>query len=346
MHSKHILLTCYTVILMCLVSCAPAKGNMYPLTPNYIRETKLYAELQRLTQLQPALVQNRIIGFSSHENLPIYALEIGKKQAKRQVLIIGQHHGDEVLGVNVSLAWAEKLLNGYKTDESIKNLLDKYRFWIVPTINPEGWRIVSSGQFQFKRKNNRDTDGNKKLDLRTDGVDLNRNYPVFWDIDPESNPESPYYKGTEPASENEVKSVVSLAQQQNFALAIFLHSSASGAYSEKLYLPAKGGDSTLYAQTKTLATIYAKAVKKDYATGTYEVHNGISSEVGNARNFFFHRLGTRAFLMEIGGINAKGQSIIHPGDKMLQKIVNKHLNALTKLFDRLDEVLGPIPPKP
>ena len=336
----------YAAILIILVSCAPARGNMYPLAPNYIREEKLYEELLRLTQLQPALAQIRIIGFSGKENIPIYALEIGKKQAKRQILIIGQHHGDEVLGVNVSLAWAEKLISGYAKDEQISKLLNNYRFWIIPTINPEGWRIVSSGQYQFKRKNNRDTDGNKKLDLRTDGVDLNRNYPVFWDIDPESNPQSPYYKGTEPASENEVKSIVSLAQQHNFALAIFLHSSASGAYSEKLYLPAKGGDTALYAQTKALATLYAKAVKKDYASGTYEVHDGVSSEVGNARNFFFHRLGTRAFLVEIGGINAKGRSVIHPDDKMLQKIVTKHIKALAKLFAGLDEVLGPIPKKP
>ncbi len=318
---------------------------MYPLTPNYIREAKLYKELQRLTQLQPALVQNRIIGFSSNENLPIYALEIGKKQAKQQILIIGQHHGDEVLGLNVALAWAEKLIDGYKTDERITKILEQYRFWIVPTINPEGWRIVSSGQYQFKRKNNRDTDNNKQLDLRTDGVDLNRNYPVFWDMDSDMNINSPYYKGTEPASESEVKAIISLTQQQSFALAIFFHSSASGAYSEKLYLPARGGDTPLFQQTKTLAQIYAKAVKKDYAAGTYEVHDGISSEVGNARNYFFHRLGTKAFLVEIGGINAKGQSVIHPDDKMLKRIVQKHLKALTKLLTEMEGVLQQSPPR-
>ncbi len=74
-----------------------------------------------------------------------------------------------------------------------------------------------------------------------------------------------------------------MAQQQNFALAIFLHSSISGVYSEKIYLPARGNDSELFQNTYILATIYAKEVK-DYLKGT-EVYQGPTSEVGNARNF-------------------------------------------------------------
>lgn len=324
------------VLLTSLMSCASARGNVYPLPAGYQKQDQLYGRLSELARLKPALAQLRIIGFSSAENLPIYALELGKKQARQEILLIGQHHGDEVLGVNLSLAFADKLLSGYGTDKKVDAILENYRFWIVPTINPEGFRIVSGGQFQYKRKNNRDTDGNKQLDLRTDGVDLNRNYPIFWDLDPETNINSPYFKGAEPASENEVKAIISLAQQHRFALAIFFHSSASGAYSEKLYLPARGNGSQLYAQTQAIAKNYAKLVKRDYHAGTYEVHEGITSEVGNARNFFFHSLGTKAFLVEIGGINRNGQSVIHPGEKMLQKIVRKHLAALMTIFSNQD----------
>ncbi len=324
------------VLLTSLMSCASAKGNVYPLPEGYLKQDQLYGRLSELSKLKPALVQLRIIGFSSTENLPIYALELGKKQAKQEILLIGQHHGDEVLGVNLSLAFAEKLLTGFGTDKKVDAILDNYRFWIVPTLNPDAFRIVSSGQYQYKRKNNRDTDGNKQLDLRTDGVDLNRNYPIFWDLDPETNINSPYYKGPEPASENEVKAIISLAQQHRFTLAIFFHSSASGAYSERLYLPARANGSQLYAQTLAIAKNYARRVKKDYQPGTYEVHEGVTSEVGNARNFFFHSLGTKAFLVEIGGINAKGQSVIHPGEKMLQKIIKKHLVALETIFSNPD----------
>ncbi|MDD4309622.1 MAG: M14 family metallopeptidase [Candidatus Cloacimonetes bacterium] len=318
--------------LLNLSSCAPVKGNVYPLPSAYLGEKTLFAELTRLCEIHPALAQLRIIGFSGAENLPIYALEIGANKSAKPLLIIGQHHGDEVLGLNISLAFCEKLITSYKSDPAYRKLLDSYRFWVIPTINPEGFRVVSSGEYQFKRKNNRDTNANKQLDLRTDGVDLNRNYPVFWDIDPDSNINSPYYKGSEPMSESETRAVISLAQKHNFELAIFLHSSASGAYSEKLYLPAQGNDSPLYLQTLQLAQNYAKSVKRDYGSGTYEVHTGISSEVGNARNFFFHRMGAKAFLVEVGGINKQGQSVIHPPEKMLHRIVQKHTRALGNLF--------------
>lgn len=308
---------------------------MYPLGSGYLRQDKLFEELTRIVSLNPELAQLRIIGFSNLEKLPLYALEIGAKSAKRSVLIIGQHHGDEVLGVNVSAAFAEHLIREYAKNEVYQQLLQQFRFWIVPSLNPEGFRIVSSGQFQFKRKNNTDTDGNKRLDLRTDGVDLNRNYPVFWDLDADINVNSPFYKGKGPVSESEIKAIIALAQQQNFEIAIFLHSSASGAFSEKIYLPARGNNSPLFTQTKALAQTYAANVKRDYFPGTYTVPDGLASEVGNARNFFFHSMGTKAFLVEIGGINNRGQSVIHPDNKMLETIVKKHVRALSKLFTGL-----------
>jgi len=315
-----------------LASCASAKGNMYPLASKYLRQDNLLAELSRIANLNPALAQLRIIGFSGNEKLPIYALEIGSKKASRNLLIIGQHHGDEVLGVNISATFAEELVQEYAISEEYKQLLNTYRFWIIPSLNPEGFRLVSSGQFQFKRKNNSDTDGNKRLDLRTDGVDLNRNYPVFWDLDTDINVSSPFYKGREPVSENEIKAITALAQEKNFELAIFIHSSASGTFNEKIYLPARGNDSPLYTQTKELAQTFASSLKKDYLKGTYTVHEGYVSEVGNARNFFYHRMGAMAFLVEIGGVNKNGKSIIHPDNKMLDKIVKKHVRSLGKLF--------------
>lgn len=325
------------IILPCLISCAQAKGNMYPLDSKYIRFEEMNEKLDEIVQISPDLAEKRIIGFSSAENLPIYALHIGNKNVSEAILVIGQHHGEEVIGVNVAFALAETLLYGYSKNIKQQHLLQRYQIWIVPTLNPEGFRIVSSGILKTKRKNNRDTDKNKKLDLRTDGVDLNRNYPVFWDLDPETDINSPYYKGSEPASENETKAIVELAQKHNFVLAVFLHSSISGAYSEHIYLPARTNNSALFQKNLALAETYANFTKKDYLKGNYELFNGPTSEVGNARNFFFHRMKTPAFLVEIGGKNKYGQSIIHPPNKMLQIIVDKNVNALLNVFYELDK---------
>ena len=226
----------YIVILLAIFlpqgSCANQKRNIYPLSDAYPKQHELASKINRICSINPDLAKHKIIGFSGTEELPIYCIEMGK--GKRNILIIGQHHGDEVLGVALSLHIAETFLRAYPSTKSIRNILEEYKFWILPSINPEGWRIVSSGLLQYKRKNNRDTNNNNSLDLRTDGVDLNRNYPVFWDIDPDTNILSPYYKGSAPASEPEVQAIIALARKVSFDMGIFYHSSASGAFSEKI----------------------------------------------------------------------------------------------------------------
>lgn len=315
-------------------ACASVKGNVFPLGSSYLKEEQLYTRLKEVASINPGLAKLRVIGFSGTLEIPLYALEIGVSGAPRKILIIGQHHGDEVLGVQLSIALAEEILREWKRDGKWGQILEEFQFWIVPTINPEAWRSVSRGEFQWKRKNNRDTDKNKRFDLRTDGIDLNRNYPVFWADDPPVPTSSPYYKGERPASEPEVQAVMKLAETQKFDLAIFYHSSASGAYSEKIYLPAwVAGDKKQNARIEKLmafARSYASLIKKDYLKGTYEVGEGNSSRVGNARNYFFHTHNTDAFLVELGGINSSGTSVIHPPEKTMHKIVEKHLKALRK----------------
>ncbi len=332
----------FAVLLFLLlpVACAVSKGNVYPLSSGYLREEGLFARLKALSELNPALVRLHIIGFSSTENLPLYLLWVGRAKAPRKVLIIGQHHGDEVLGLELSLAWAEELARRAAKDKKINSILDEYQFFILPTINPEGFRVVSSGKYQYKRKTNRDTNRNGILDLRTDGVDLNRNYPVFWDEDSPVAVTHPNYKGNAPASEEEVKAVIALAQQHRFEIGIFFHSSASGAYSEKIFLPAIDAGNQRqqerYERLLKFTSEYAKLLKRDYAKGHYEVSSGGSSRVGNARNYFFHMHDTDAFLVEIGGINASGISVIHPPSSKKDKIIAMHVNALrTILFKHI-----------
>ncbi|MDP2173683.1 MAG: M14 family metallopeptidase [Candidatus Cloacimonadaceae bacterium] len=322
-------------------ACAVTAGNIYPLPQAYLKENQLFDELKKIARDNPALVRLHIIGFSSTEQIPLYALEIGRPVSKRKVLIIGQHHGDEVLGVEFALSYAKELAEKATTDKKVSRILDEFHFWILPTINPEGFRIVSEGRYRFKRKTNRDTDNNGKLDLRTDGVDLNRNYPIFWANDVPSLITGPYYKGPNPASEEETRAMINLAQKHRFELAIFYHSSVSGAYSEKIYLAAYDtnveSQQKLYDDTHKFAQAYANRLRRDYRRGHYEVPNGNSSRVGNARNYFFHVHQSKAFLVEIGGINKKGISVIHPPADKMRKIVDMHLKALNKtLYESIE----------
>jgi len=322
--------------LLPLIGCAQSTGNKYPLDGSYTRFAELASILRRIDAKGESLVKLHLLGFSTNEDLPIHALEIGSAKAKRNVLIIGQHHGDEVLGLEVALAFAEALLGNGEHELRAKQILNQFRFWIIPTINPEGYRIVSSGAFAWKRKNNSDTDKNGKFDIRSDGVDLNRNYPAFWADDPTIQPESPYFKGFAPISESEVLAVINLAKRVKFEYAIFMHSSATGAYSEKLYLPwfdpHNENQVNAIEALRSFADYYASQLPKDYGKGYYEVHYGTNSRVGNARNYFFHTHKTQALLIEIGGINTHGNSVIHPRGKKMHEIKKKHLSALFTLF--------------
>ena len=326
------------LVALCLplVSCANASGNVFPLENPYIRQPNLSAMLRRIDNKGGSISRLHLIGFSTNEDLPIYALEIGSPKAAQKVLIIGQHHGDEVLGVEVAVAFAEYLSVNYPGNRKVKDLLEHYQFWIIPTINPEGYRVVTSGEYPWKRKNNSDTNRNGVLDIRTDGVDLNRNYPLFWEHDPVTQPESPYFKGFAPLSESECIAVVDLAERVRFDYAIFYHSSATGAYSEKLYLPwfhhTNDEDRAAVDEIRSIAQRYASMLPKDYSEGFYEVHSGFNSRVANARNYFFHAHRTKAFLVEIGGINSFGISVIHPSARIMRQNVKKHINALTTLF--------------
>jgi predicted deacylase len=316
------------LILLVLTSCAWQGVNKYPLSSAYPRQEDLIPRMNALANRYPELVLHRIIGFTETEYLPIHVVEVGK--GKRNILIIGQHHGDEMLGVALAFHLIESWSEGYHKDPQVQALLDQYKFWIIPSLNPEAWRLVADGHARIKRKNNRDTDGNGKLDIRTDGVDLNRNYPVFWDLDPETNHLSSFYKGPSPASEKEIQAIIALGRKVSFDLAIFYHSSLTGAINEMIFLPALEQEDEQYLRLQEIADYYAKNVPRDYSRGSYTLHKGNTSHVGNARNFFYHSLSVPAILIEIGGVNKDGKSIIHPPDRMVKSLNRRHEQALIK----------------
>lgn len=320
------------LMLILLNACAHPGFNQYPLSKGYPNYRILPQEISNLSHANPELIRHRIIGFSQEEKLPIYVIEVGS--GERNILLIGQHHGDEVLGTALTMHLSRRLVQR-KKEERVAKLLDEYTLWIIPSINPDAWQMVVDGTARIKRKNNRDTDANGKLDVRTDGVDLNRNYPIFWDLDQETNVLSPFYKGTAPASEAEVQAVISFGRKVDFELAIFYHSSATGSLNEKIFLPAVQNRDERFERLEEIADFYAKQLPRDYFKGSYTLHRGLSSKVGNARNFFYHGLETNAMLVEIGGINKDGRSIIHPPDKILRKILKRQEKAFINLLDFL-----------
>lgn len=72
------------------------------------------------------------------------------------ILICGNHHGNEVLGVEAVLYQINYLVDNYGIDDEVTYWIDNYEIWFVPMVNPDGREAV-------RRYNE-------------NGVDLNRNY--------------------------------------------------------------------------------------------------------------------------------------------------------------------------
>jgi hypothetical protein len=324
-----------SIIMLCFpqLSCTKRLANVYPLEKTYYNESTLHHEMQQLAKNNAGFVELLTIGYTAKEQKPLYALQIQTDMERTPVLIVGQHHGDEVMGVEIAMALAKYLANA-KTDTKVKQLLETYSFWIVPTLNPEAYAIVTSGKHEWKRKNNTDTSHNGKLDIKTDGVDLNRNYSTFWKLDAVQSQGSLFYKGMTPASENETKAISELAAMHRFRYAFFYHSSVSGAFNEKIFLPWQDKrDKQLkpdFVTMRELAEVYASAVPRDYVPGNYIVHPGNTSKIGNARNHFYYEYGTFAFDIEVCGANKSGIGIVHPASETREKVVQKNMQAIIK----------------
>ncbi len=318
--------------------------NVYPLDSLYHRSDDMLTAILSKSSNYSHLVDWQIIGESSNKKFPIYAFSItgtDLNQSKPAVLFHGQHHGEEPIGVEIVMYLSKYLLSQYEKDDFITYLIDNFELWFIPTSNPEGFEIVNSGEYRLKRKNETDTNMNGTRDLNKDGVDLNRNYPFNWEDDASFDPESPYFKGFEAACQAETQSMIKFYKDINFDLAFFYHSSASGAYSERIFFPWKWGDklSPDYHEMHNLATTLAANLPKTYQEGYYKAHTLNTSQRSFARDYIYSQHRTLAMLIEVGGNSPYGEGITNPPDEVLKFHLQMQTNAMLNLLKEFSQNL-------
>lgn len=160
---------------------------------------ELTADLQLLAATYPSICRLHNLGFSV-QGRTIWALEITDNpdvdEFEPEVRLIGAHHGNETIGVEVPLGVAHYLLENYGTNSAVTSLVDEREIWVIPMMNPDG---VQSGS----RYN-------------ANGVDLNRNYGYMR----EDGSLSGAY------SQPETRAIRDNALARNFCLSLSYHSGA------------------------------------------------------------------------------------------------------------------------
>ncbi|KHN93718.1 carboxypeptidase [Metarhizium album ARSEF 1941] len=124
----------------------------------------------------------------------------GKKPA---VVFHGTVHAREWI-VAMTLEYiANELITKYSSDSLIKDVVDKYDFYVFPVVNVDGFKYTQTSDRMW-RKNRARNQGSGCL-----GTDPNRNWPYKWDGPGSSkNPCAESYRGTSAGSSPEVKSYI------------------------------------------------------------------------------------------------------------------------------------------
>ncbi len=289
-------------------------------------------DLSRLASFYPDLAKLETLNYSTRLALPLLALKISDNVSEREdeprLLFNGNHHAAEIIGPEICLFLAESLLGQYEQNPEIKRYVDSLEIWILPMVNPDGHWIIEEDIDTLWRKDLRDNDSNRIINLDYDGVDLNRNYDFLFD-NGNPDPSSREYRGPFPFSENEIRVIRDLAIRERFLIDVCYHSDIDPRRGEYVYFPWLWGNnrSPDYFHLQTIACSLAANLINDQNTGTYSYIYGRAEDGGLARNWLYYALGVFSFTIEV----SKGY---RPPEFRVDSICRKQLRGAYYLMRR------------
>jgi hypothetical protein len=160
-------------------------------------------------------------GTRTVRNNTIWALKVSSNPHVEldlpNVLVLATHHARETINAELVLTIIQDMTDNYHKDPLWTKFVDKYQYWIIPVVNPDGYDIVFKSNSMW-RKNAPERGGS--------GVDLNRNYDLGYSsrCGGSTAPSSQTYRGTSEKSEVETKTIVALTKKFAFAKVLDFHS--------------------------------------------------------------------------------------------------------------------------
>ena len=168
---------------------------------------EMVAEIRAVEAAHPAIVRLSSIG-KSDKGRTLWVAKVSDNVAidepEPEVLYDGLTHGNEPMGLEMTLRILHWLAEGYGPDARITGIVDTREVWIVFAVNPDGQAYdYGSGRLRNWRRNRQPTEGTPYV-----GTDLNRNYGYRWGGPGSSgNPANSRYRGTAPFSAPETRAM-------------------------------------------------------------------------------------------------------------------------------------------
>ncbi|KAI3323651.1 hypothetical protein HD806DRAFT_543878 [Xylariaceae sp. AK1471] len=205
--------------------------------------------LQSLHDLFPGNSEIISSGYS-YENRSLYGIHLwgAGGPGKPAVLYHGTVHAREWISASTTEYLTYKLVTEYNAgDNETRSVLDKYDFYIIPVVNPDGFVYSQTTQRLWRKNRQPGPNGSTCY-----GRDINRNWEFAWDANPlgaSTNPCSQTYKGEQPSDAPETKGLDKLVRQLRDGAGIKLyidwhsygqHILSPFGYKETLYAPELG----------------------------------------------------------------------------------------------------------
>ncbi|HOD02306.1 MAG TPA: M14 family zinc carboxypeptidase, partial [Clostridiales bacterium] len=253
--------------------------------------SSLNDDINKLASLYPDLISVSTVG-KSVNNRAIKLIKLGKGEKK--AFACAAIHAREIITSKYIMLCVFEYCEAYKSKTgkygqyNVKELLEEYTIFIVPCANPDGMEIVGN-----KKVPNASISSFSRYEYKanTNGVDLNRNFPLAWERinNGITKPASYDYKGKSSASEPETKCLMSLCKNNSFEFAFSFHITGECVYWGDVY------DTTNNNGFRRLAK------RLSDLTGFYLTNesNDVNSYGGGFENWFRHTYKKPGFCIEL-----------------------------------------------
>jgi hypothetical protein len=260
----------------------------------------IVAFMDSLARARPGIARRIRIGTTSEEGTEIEGMRIssdpGRDLDQPAILFNGCHHSDEVLGAEICLAIAARLIAGYPTDPEVRRWIDSCQITIIPVVNVDGYAVVTEGRDPRWRKNTHGANRDGKRDVYPEGVNLNRQYDFNWAFGGSPDSLSQQYRGPYPFSESEARAIRDLALRERFLLSISYHSQGEVVYYPWSWNGRKAPEDRLLT---TIARELGSSIRTMKGDSTYKVEYGAGT-VGQTYPWLYGSIGTFDFVVETG----------------------------------------------